>query len=65
MFPNAQAPRVLWLGPAGDLHALAALQRDVELALVPLGHPVEERPFRPHLTLAACQAGSPDPGASA
>jgi 2'-5' RNA ligase len=61
-FPDAQAPRVLWLGLAGDLHALAALQRDVELALVPLGHPVEERPFRPHLTLARVPGRLPRSG---
>lgn len=50
-FPDAQRPRVIWVGidePSGALHAL---QRAVELATVPLGYPTEPRPFQPHLTL--------------
>jgi 2'-5' RNA ligase len=40
--------RVLWTGLSGDLSALTALAQDVRDAL----GVVEERPFRPHLTLA-------------
>jgi len=49
-FPNARAPRVIWLGlEAGpELPALAAL---VEEALLPLGVPKETRPFAAHLTV--------------
>jgi len=50
-FPDAQRPRVIWVGidePSGVLHAL---QRAVESATVPLGYPTEPRPFQPHLTL--------------
>ncbi|HET7088221.1 MAG TPA: RNA 2',3'-cyclic phosphodiesterase [Anaerolineae bacterium] len=50
-FPDAQRPRVIWVGidePSGALHAL---QRAVESATVPLGYPTEPRPFQPHLTL--------------
>jgi RNA 2',3'-cyclic 3'-phosphodiesterase len=51
-FPNARAPRVLWVGLTGDLEALALTQQRVEAALAPLGFPTESRPFSPHLTLA-------------
>jgi RNA 2',3'-cyclic 3'-phosphodiesterase len=50
-FPNCKRPRVIWVGLEGELPALAALQRRVEEALVPLGWAVEKRPFQPHLTL--------------
>jgi 2'-5' RNA ligase len=50
-FPNARAPRVLWLGLDGDVAHLAALQQKVETAIAPLGYPTEARPFSPHLTL--------------
>ena len=51
MFPNRHKPRVLWAGVGGDLDALSRLQRDAEEAITALGHPSEERPFRPHITL--------------
>lgn len=50
-FPDLHRPRVIWVGvdePAGALHAL---QRSIELAIAPLGYPVEPRDFQPHLTL--------------
>lgn len=51
-FPERGAPRVLWVGLAGDTDALAELQSRMEQALEPLGFAPESRPFRPHLTLA-------------
>ena len=51
-FPNMQRPRVLWLGLAGSVRNLAALQQSVEASISPLGFPTEERGFHPHLTLA-------------
>ena len=51
MFPNRHKPRVLWAGVSGDLGALSRLQQDSEKAITALGHPPEERPFRPHITL--------------
>lgn len=50
-FPNCKRPRVIWVGLEGELRPLAALQRRVEAALVPLGWTAEKRPFQPHLTL--------------
>jgi 2'-5' RNA ligase len=59
-FPDARRPRVFWAGleapPA--LHELAAR---VEAALEPLGFPREQRPFRPHLTLARFKIPRPQP----
>lgn len=51
-FPGPGRPRVLWAGIGGDLRGLGLLAAEVERALVPLGFPLEGRPFRPHLTLA-------------
>ncbi len=51
-FPERGAPRVLWVGLAGDTDALAALRGRIEEALELLGFTPESRPFRPHLTLA-------------
>ena len=51
-FPARGAPRVLWVGLAGDTDGLSVLQSRIEEALRPLGFAPEGRPFRPHLTLA-------------
>lgn len=50
-FPNTKAPRVAWVGLAGDLESLLRLQRGIDQALIPLGFPPEARAFSPHLTL--------------
>lgn len=54
-FPHTRNPRVLWLGVAGALDTLRALQRDVEAAMAPLGFEPDGREFSPHLTLARVQ----------
>ena len=51
-FGSARAPRVLWVDLAGDLTALTALQSRLASGLKRHGFPTEERPFRPHITLA-------------
>lgn len=51
-FPNLHNPRVIWCGIEGDTEKLAQLQLKVENACCDLGFKREERPFRPHLTLA-------------
>ena len=43
---------VVWAGLAGDLELLEALREDVRSALAGSGFPVDERPFRPHLTIS-------------
>lgn len=54
-FPNERHPRVFWVGIAATPN-LAELAADVERRLEPLGIPREQRPFRPHLTLARFQS---------
>ncbi|SDN25651.1 2'-5' RNA ligase [Paenibacillus sp. yr247] len=52
VFGPPAAPSILWAGVAGDLDALAALQREVAGACARHGFPAEARAYRPHLTLA-------------
>jgi len=51
-FPNPKRPRVFWAGLAGDLSLASALQALIVNATAHLGEPPEDRPFKPHLTLA-------------
>ncbi len=54
-FPNVRGPRVLFAGiVAGE--ELAALAHETEQRLAAVGVPVEEREYRPHLTLARVKA---------
>lgn len=50
-FPNLRKPMVVWAGIGGDLPALGQLVAQLRQALTLLGLPLEERQFRPHLTL--------------
>jgi len=50
-FPNVNRPRVIWVGIQEETGSLAALQRDVEKSLTPLGFEPEKRAYHPHLTL--------------
>ena len=51
-FPNTNAPRVIWVGPGGELGPLGDLQQRIDQELHSrLGFPLETRPFTPHLTL--------------
>jgi 2'-5' RNA ligase len=63
-FPPRRPPRVLWLGvQATPPDALGELQRACRRAVVAAAPDLEleERPFRPHLTLARCpQPWSPE-----
>jgi 2'-5' RNA ligase len=52
VFPDLRRPNVFWLGMAGDLEKLLALQRRIDDELEPLGFLREKRAFTPHLTLA-------------
>jgi 2'-5' RNA ligase len=63
-FPDARRPRVLWVG----VEALASLSRlagQVEEAMQGIGFAREERPFRPHLTLARFKVPRPQPALQA
>ena len=52
VFPDDRSPRVLWIGLGGALDSLVTLAECIGRAVVPLGFPQEDRPFRPHLTVA-------------
>ncbi|MEV6306148.1 RNA 2',3'-cyclic phosphodiesterase [Actinoplanes sp. NPDC051861] len=43
---------VLWAGLAGDVDRLAALRESIHTTLTKAGFPIDERPFRPHLTVS-------------
>jgi 2'-5' RNA ligase len=50
-FPSLKSPRVVWLGLADEVAALAQFYHRLEKAFAALGHLPEDRPFHPHLTL--------------
>jgi 2'-5' RNA ligase len=51
-FPPNGRPRTLWIGVTTGAEALDDLARRVNAALGAAGWPPDDRPFRPHLTLA-------------
>ena len=63
VFPRAQQPTVLWVGPSerweqsDDAPKLRALHQAVEAACHTFGFAPEGRPLSPHLTLARIKAG--------
>jgi 2'-5' RNA ligase len=59
-FPNANSPRVFWVGIEADerLQLVAEAVGDV---LRPLGFERDAAPFKPHLTLARSGSGRPKP----
>lgn len=63
-FPSPGRPRTLWLGIVDGAPAFADLAQRLEDALVEHGWPREERPFRPHLTLARSDGVRAGPAAA-
>jgi RNA 2',3'-cyclic 3'-phosphodiesterase len=64
-FGSHRSPRVLWVGLEGDLEALSSLHARLDAGLREAGLPVEDRPFRAHVTLARRREtarGGPPPG---
>lgn len=51
--------RVLWSGIGGDLEGLHLLASDVRAVVKRCGVPFEDRPLRPHLTLARARRNDP------
>jgi 2'-5' RNA ligase len=51
-FPARGRPRAIWLGLGEGRAELGALAERVSVALAARGWPMDERPFRAHLTLA-------------
>jgi 2'-5' RNA ligase len=59
-FPTAKSPHVFWIGIQASPQ-LAELAGCIDMAMVELGIPREDRPFSPHLTLARAGGGSGAP----
>ena len=59
VFPPDGAPRVLWLGVLDGARAAIDLQARVAGRLRDAGLDVEQRPYRPHLTLARWRDARP------
>jgi len=60
-FPSAARPRVLWIGIASGGDPFCRLAGAVRAAMAPLPVEKEERPFRPHLTIARVRSPSRAP----
>jgi 2'-5' RNA ligase len=64
-FGSSRAPRVLFVDLAGDLTKLTTLHANLTQQLKTHGFPTEDRPYRPHITLARRREsahGGPPPG---
>ncbi len=61
-FGSARHPSVAWAGLAGDVAPLTELAGRLADAARSLGLPVEDRPFRPHLTLGRWRPRQPADG---
>jgi 2'-5' RNA ligase len=55
-FPAHGPPRVLWVGVGSGVDGLAAVEKDVSARLDRCGVPRDDRPYRPHVTLARVRA---------
>jgi RNA 2',3'-cyclic 3'-phosphodiesterase len=61
-FGSLRRPQVAWAGLEGDVAPLVALAGRLAAVARSLRLAVEERPFRPHLTLGRWRAGRPADG---
>jgi 2'-5' RNA ligase len=61
-FGSLRRPQVAWAGLAGDVVALSALAARLTAAARALRLPVEDRPFRAHLTLGRWRPRQPADG---
>lgn len=61
-FGSVRRPQVAWAGLEGDVGPLVELAGRLTAAARALGLPVEERPFRPHLTLGRWRPRVPADG---
>ena len=58
VFPSASHAKVLWIGVNDSSGMLSELQQQLEIECEKRGFPVEERAFKPHLTLARLRGGN-------
>lgn len=52
VFPEPKQPRVIWLGINGDLTELLTLKKMLDQALQKMHFDMEQRTYRPHVTIA-------------
>lgn len=50
-FPTIRKPKVIWIGCTVKSPALSRMKSAVDSALHPLGFPIEERVYAPHVTI--------------
>lgn len=65
LFPGIRKPRAMWLGIEQGAPELGAIADALDAPLDPLGWPPDDRPYRPHLTVARLDASSPAQGLAA
>jgi len=56
-FPSLSHPRVFWVGMEGNIAPLSQLQNEISKSLSGAGYSVEERAFKPHLTVGRVREG--------
>jgi 2'-5' RNA ligase len=61
-FGTPRRPQVMWVGLDGDVRPLTTLAQGLADAARALGLPVEERPFRAHLTVGRWRPRQPADG---
>lgn len=52
LFPNADRPRILWVGVTEGVEQLRELAESIDVGLDGLGFEPDERGFQPHMTVA-------------
>ena len=62
-FGSVRRPQVFWAGLDGDVRPVTELARRLARAARDLGLPVEDRPFRAHLTVGRWRPQRPADGA--
>ena len=55
-FPDERKPRLIWAGVGGNIDMLTQLKKRIEQVLKKMKFPVEDRPFKPHMTIARLKA---------
>jgi 2'-5' RNA ligase len=60
-FPDEHRARIVWVGIAGQVAGLKALQRSLENQLAARGFRRDERSFTPHITIARLRKPGPLP----
>jgi RNA 2',3'-cyclic 3'-phosphodiesterase len=59
VFPPHGAPRILWLGLTAGMTQLNELHREITARVATLRIPLEDRAFRPHLTIGRWRDARP------